>query len=219
MKKLYAIIGGLVGSVLIIWGLIFIAQGESYDLAIVDPAIGPNEAPILIEEFSDFECPACGANAPILKEALQEYPTQVKFVYKDFPLSSIHPQAREAAAGVLCAAQQGKFQEFHDGVFAEQSTWSGETGDITPYLATLVDEQGIDKAEWETCIASRQAKKAVDADFSEGRSRGVNSTPTFFLNGELVQTPQSVFQWIQLINTELEAQGLTPENALTADQE
>lgn len=208
MKKPMIIGGGILGAILITWGLIWLAQGESYQLSVLDPIIGDENAPVLIEEFSDFQCPACGAVAPVLKEALKNYTDEVKLSYKDFPLASIHPQARTAAAGALCAAQQDEFQSFHDALFENQSQWAEQGGDVREFMLGLVNTLGLDQQEWETCIDSRDVKKAIDADFEEGRSRGVNATPTFFVNGEQIQTPQSVFQWIQLIDGELEKQGI-----------
>ena len=218
MKKPIIIVGVILGLAVVSWVLILIARGQSYELSFVDPVLGSEDAPVLIEEFSDFQCPACAASAPIVKEALTNYPTQVKFVYKDFPLASIHPQARPAAIGVLCAAQQGKFEEFHDSIFENQADWTTGGGNIQDYMSNLVDENEINRQEWEACISSRDAKKAVDANFDEGRSRGVNSTPTFFVNGTQITPPQSVFQWIQAIDKALEEKGIEPENRSMNDE-
>ena len=191
-----------------------LARGGTYEIAIQDPGKGPDEAPVLIEEFSDFECPACRANYRTISDLISQYPTQVKFVYKDFPLP-IHNQAQEAARGVLCAAQQEKFIVFHDAVFEDQPNWSAHSGDVGDLLNVLVGQEGMNQDDFDACTSSRDVKKAISADLLEGQNRGVSSTPTFFINGKKLEGGKSLFEWIQLVNEELEKKGLTPENELT----
>lgn len=216
MNKLFVGILSVVGVLVLGWGLIFLARGEEYALAVIDPSFGSDDAPILIEEYSDFECPACAAAAPILKGALKEYPTQVKFVYNDYPINSIHAQAQPAAQAALCAAQQGKFFEFHDGIFGKQSEWTQTSSgsDVEPVLVALANENELNIEEWNTCRNSRTVRNVILDDFKEGVDRGVNATPSFFVNGERVNNPGSIFSWIKEINKALEAKGITPENAI-----
>jgi protein-disulfide isomerase len=202
----YLIGGAILVSAII---LFFLASAEGYTPSIIDPQVGPDDATVLIEEFSDFQCPACKQSAPLISGALEQFPDSVKFVYKDFPLS-IHDKARPAAAAVLCAAQQDKFKEFHDIVFANQETWSGHSSDpARDYFAEFASQLNLDLDEFDTCRESRDIRKLVQADMAEGLERGVNSTPSFFINGKKIDSnPTSVFGWIKLIEEELESQGI-----------
>lgn len=200
----------VIGLVIISGGLIILAQGGSYDLKTLSGTRGPEGAPILIEEYSSFQCPACKAAAPILAAALNDFPTQVRFEYKDFPLSQ-HANSRPAAAAALCAAQQDKFFEYHDRVFEDQSQWAG-SADSDSYFVNLAVELDLDINSWEECRNSRTVRQAIQDDVNEGTERGVDSTPTFFVNGNKIEAPTSVFGWIQALEKELERQGLTAEN-------
>lgn len=194
--------------------LYFFAQGGSYDLSQEDPFIGSQDAPVVIEEFSDFQCPFCAQASVTLKEVLNEFPTQVKLVYRDFPIPS-HQYARTAAKGALCAAQQDKFKDFHDELFANQEDWSTQQGGLTinRFMQDLVDQLELNAEDWQACFGSKDASNEVSSDFIEGQQRGINSTPSFFINGEQVTggTP-SLFGWIKLIEEELGKKGITPEN-------
>ncbi len=211
-KKFAYAAGGVVLAILAGIGLIFLARGSSYDLTVEDPVIGPADAPVVIEEFADFQCPACKQAATAVKEILEMYPTQVKVVYKDFPIPG-HQHARLVAAGALCAAQQGKFEAMYDKLFERQAEWSAMPREqVDALLVALASEEGMNIDEFNTCRASRTVRSEVDDDATEGIERTVNSTPTFFINGEKQVGVLTVFQFIQRINAELEKQGLTPEN-------
>ena len=222
MKKNVSVVLLLVGLLIIAALLMFLARGKGYTLTVFDPAIGSADAPILLEEFSDFECPACAAAAPVVKQVLAEYPNQIRFVYKDFPLSSIHLQAQKAAVGALCAAQQGKFIEIHDDLFAQQGVWASAQAasgsDVTAFLGELAVKHGLNVDDFNACIASRTARSQVSKDFNEGQKRAVDSTPSFFINGEKIENPGSVFQWIKLIDEKLTTMGITPENRVTIEE-
>lgn len=217
-KQVLITIAVIAGAVLIVGGLLFVARGTSYALTVLDPQKGPDDAPILVEEFSDFQCNACAAAYTIIKEVAKQYPNQVKFVYRDFPLPS-HFDARPAAVGALCAAQQGKFFEFHDRIFDEQAKWSAPDGDIDGLISDLVGEFELDRVDFELCQDSRDARNAVQKDVNEGTDLGVNATPTFFVGGEKIENPGSLFSWMKLIDLKLEEKGLTPENKVVADDE
>lgn len=212
-NKMLYIAGGLVLAVLVGVGLVFLARGSSYTLTVQNPEIGPAEAPVVIEEFADFQCPACKQAAVSLDEVLEMYPTQVKLVYRDFPIPG-HAHARLVAAAGLCAAQQDAFSRFYKTIFEKQDAWAAMPREqVDALLASIASELGINVEEFNTCRESRTARSEVDADANEGVSRGVTSTPTFFINGEKQVGVLTVFQWIQRINGVLEQKGLTPENA------
>lgn len=213
-KKLSMVVVGIVAVALVGYGLTMLASGSGYDLTVKDPFAGAADAPVVIEEFADFQCPACKVAATPIKEALKAYPTQVRFVYRDFPIPG-HEHARVAAAAGLCAAQQEKFKPFYETVYGEQDDWLGfDRAAFDAYLLSVAQkpELNLDLDSFNACRASRDAKREVENDYQEGISRSVDSTPTFFINGVKRSEVLSVFQWIQLINAELEKKGLQPEN-------
>lgn len=216
LKKGLVAGGVVLGLIAIAFVLILVARGGDYALTMTEPSIGPEDAPVLIEEFADYQCPACQASYKALKSLVSQYPTQVRFVYNDFPLP-IHDQAQKAARGVLCAGQQGKYWELHDAIFDQQTSWSTNGSDINDTFDGLVATQGLNKDDFDACYTSRNVRNAISEDLIEGQNRGVNSTPTFFVNGKKIQGGQSLFQWIQLVNEELSKKGLTPENSLNQD--
>lgn len=219
MKQQLKAILVVVAIVIIGGALLFLARTGGVDLVLKDPFVGVENAPIHIEEFSDFQCPACRAAAPIIKELVKQYPDQVKLTYRDFPLPS-HDEAKSAAVAALCAGQQGQFFEFHDRLFTGQSEWESTNTDIDPFINKLIADLGLDVAAMDTCRNSRQARSEVERDFDEGQERGVDSTPSFFVDGNKIQNPGSLFAWRQFIDDLLEEKGLsqpTEDSDETAD--
>ena len=154
---------------------------------------GPSDARVTIIEFSDFECSYCARfYNDAYKQILAAYPNDVKIIFKDFPLS-FHQQATPAAEAAECAGAQGKYWEYHDMLFEKQQEWSA--AGRTSYLAYAGD-LGLDVDAFTTCIDAREFKANVEADFREGRVKGVSGTPAFFVNDKLLTgaQPFSVFQ-------------------------
>ena len=137
---------------------------------------GPADAPVTVIEFGDFECPACGALHPILQH-VKENNSEVKFVYRHFPLTSIHPRARPAALAAEAAAAQGKFFEYHDQLYENQS----QLGDQD--FITHAEAIGLDVAAFEQALADGVGEDAVQQDVSDSAALGLRSTPTLFVNG------------------------------------
>ncbi|NPA26286.1 MAG: DsbA family protein [Chloroflexi bacterium] len=165
-----------------------------------DPALGPEDAPVTIIEFSDYQCPYCRRfREQTLDKILETYGDKVRFVYRDFPLESIHPYAVSAAIAAECADEQGKFWPFHDKLFE-----GGKFGDDV-YLQ-YAEELGLDVDEFARCIKEQRYLDEVMKDLQDGLEVGVRGTPTFFINGiPLVgAVPFSAFQ--QIIEQELQAQ-------------
>ncbi|MBI5733946.1 MAG: DsbA family protein [Candidatus Kerfeldbacteria bacterium] len=144
------------------------------------PYLGSNEAKVVIEEFSDFQCPACKAAQPLLKDIINTFGERIKLSYRHYPLVSIHTNAFRAALAVECANDQGKFWLYHDKLFSEQPALS--RSDLLSYAAGL----GLDSSQFTACLDSKAKTKIVRQDINEGDKRGVNSTPSFFLNGAKV---------------------------------
>lgn len=145
--------------------------------------IGSDSAKVKVVEFSDLECPACLAAEPYVKKLITTYPdqNQIQVIYRHFPLPQ-HTHSRQVAALAEAAGKQGKFWEMHDKLFDTQSQWSGMT-DATPFFMDLVKQLDLDADKIKQAMEENAIKAIIDNDASEGRSLGVNQTPTFFING------------------------------------
>ena len=162
--------------------LFFVACTKS-DAVSTRPATGNPNATVVVDEFADLQCPACkGAYEKITKPILEKYGKDIKFVFKHFPLRSIHRFAMDAAEMSECAADQGKFWEFVDTDYANQEKLSFES------LVKWAGDVGIDKTAAERCWKSHKKRNLVLNDYKEGRAKGVEGTPTYFVNGQKVDT-------------------------------
>jgi predicted DsbA family dithiol-disulfide isomerase len=162
-------------------------------------AKGPADAPIQLIEFSDFHCPFCKRVEPTIAQLLKKYEGKIRFVYKDFPLDSLHPQARAAAEAARCAGEQGKFWEFHGKVYGGASDASPAT------MQAYAKDVGLDAAAFETCRSTRKFQSQVQADVAEGTKFGVTGTPAFFINGRFLSGAQPLEAFVKIIDEELQA--------------
>lgn len=138
---------------------------------------GKKDADIVIVEYGDYQCPYCGAAYPVLKEMMTKYGKQIKFVFRNFPLSEMHQYARPAAIVAEAAALQGKFWEMHDAIYENQRILS------EPFLLQLVEKLELDPHQFNVDIKKSELAAKVDSDFESGILSGVNGTPSFFVNG------------------------------------
>ena len=158
------------------------------------PTRGPENAPVTLVEFSDFQCPYCGRVQPVLQKIRETYKDQVKLVYKDFPLPQIHPQAPKAAEAARCAREQDKYWDYHDRLFQDAK-------DLTPdKLKRYAADLQLDTAAFGACLDSGKYAAAVRQDMAQGAELGVNSTPSFFVNGRFLSGAQPFSAFQALIN-------------------
>jgi protein-disulfide isomerase len=164
---------------------------------VIDPAelarvqgisLGRADAPVVIYEFADFQCPGCGQFAsftsPLVKERLID-PGLVRLVYYDFPLP-IHPNAFLASRAGRCANEQERFWEYHDVLYARQPTWSS-LGNPIDFFVELAEELGIDDDAFESCLRSDRYQEEISRNIQLGQMLGVGGTPTLFVNMQRVQ--------------------------------
>ena len=145
------------------------------------PFRGPDNAPVTVVEFTDYECPFCARHFQVTYPGLlSEYEGTLKYVIRNFPLSSIHPQAQRAAEAAECAEEQGRFWEYHDLLFQRAPALAIEN--LTAYAA----EVGLDTERFEDCLESGHKADVVAEDLEDGLSYGVTGTPSFFINGRRV---------------------------------
>jgi protein-disulfide isomerase len=157
---------------------------------------GPPEAPVVIVEFSDFQCPYCRNALSNLEKVLTAYPKEVRLVYRHFPIERLHPQARLAAQAAECAGAKGRFWPYHDRLF-DQADLSLQK------LKELAQGMGLDLPSFEQCLNDEWARTRVTQDVEAGTRVGVSGTPTFFINGRLLVGAQPFEAFKTVIEEEL----------------
>lgn len=141
-----------------------------------DHAQGNLNSDLVIVEYGDYQCPYCGAAYPVLKELMKEFGGQVKFVFRNFPLSEMHQYARPAAIAAEAANLQGKFWEMHDAIYENQQNLNENL------LMTLAEKLELNMPQFEKDLQKVELENKVDSDFESGIMSGVNGTPSFFVN-------------------------------------
>lgn len=163
------------------------------------PSMGTKGAPVVLVEFSDFQCPYCKAEAQELrKNLLQAYPTQVRLYFKTFPLEQLHPWAKAAAIASRCVYKQNPdaFWAYHDWIFEHQAEITPETL-RDKVLGWAKDEKGIDSMQLQQCMDAKATENQVNEDQLEGQKLEVNGTPTLFVNGRRIS---NTIDWASLKN-------------------
>jgi protein-disulfide isomerase len=138
---------------------------------------GPGDAAVTLVEYGDYECPYCGAAYPIVKRIQRKMGDQLRFVFRNFPITTSHPHADAAAETAEAAAAQGRFWEMHDRLFENQRRLTG------PDLRSYAEAIGLDLERFDDELAQHAYAARVREDFMSGVRSGVNGTPTFFING------------------------------------
>jgi len=155
-----------------------------------DPTIGNPNAPITIIEFSDFQCPFCARfHVETLPLIMNEYINegQVKLVFRDFPIQSIHPNALPASFASECANDQGEFKEMHDKLFENQKKWSNQNLDnVMITFNQYASEIGLEQEIFDSCLKNGKHIEEIQKDLEEGRIYGITGTPGFFIGNEQV---------------------------------
>lgn len=167
-----------------------------------DPSVGPSEAPITIVEFSDFQCPYCKKSASDLKELLRIYGHRIRLVYRDYPGPN-HPYAKPAAEAAQCAGEQGKFWEYHDVLFDQQTAGKGWD------FFQVAKELGLQEQSFAECMNSHRFSEEVVKDLQDGIALGVTSTPTFFVNGRPLVGAHPIADFQKLIDPLLKGSPLS----------
>jgi protein-disulfide isomerase len=161
------------------------------------PRRGPASAPVTIVEFSDYQCPFCKRAQATLAQIASRYGDRVAFVFKDYPLDDLHPQARSASEAARCAGDQGKFWAYHDLLFASSPAFAGDA------LKTAAEKVGLNPEAFETCLQSKKNAAKVESDRQQGENLGVNGTPAFFVNGIGLSGALPLAEFVRVIDAEL----------------
>lgn len=159
---------------------------------IADHTKGSETNKILFIEYGDYQCPSCGGAHPNLNALMEEYGDSITFVFRNFPLTSIHPNARAAGAVAEAAGLQGKFWEMHDMLYERQSDWSSlDASKRTTMFNNYAEGLNLDMTKFAEDIAAANVNKKINFDMALGKSVDVSATPSFFLNGEKVDDETS----------------------------
>lgn len=160
---------------------------------------GSKDAKVEIVEFSDFQCPACGAEEPEVAKVRDFYGDKIAFYYRHFPLDNVHPFALPAAKAAEAAGKQNKFWEMHDAIFANQKNLNKDI------FKKLAGDLGLDVAKFEADSASQEIADRVNRDKNDAIGKKVNSTPTFFINGQKLEGGGISFEeWQKIIEPKLQ---------------
>ena len=164
-----------------------------------DHSLGPETALVTLVEYGDYQCPACGEAYPIVKELLDRLGSRVRFVFRNFPLATVHPHAEGAAAAAEAAGAQGQFWAMHDVLFENQEALGGEA--LVGYASAL----GLDESRFVGELTEHVHAARVREDFVGGVRSGVNGTPTFFINEGRHDGPFGLESLLEAVEVEIAA--------------
>jgi protein-disulfide isomerase len=167
------------------------------------PSMGPPKAPVLVVEFSDYQCPACRQAHETVRQVRDIFKDQVRWVFKDFPLRR-HKDSKKAAEAARCAAEQGKFWDYQNLLFTSQEELNQDR------LEKYAEGLGLDRGQFGQCLSSEKYKAAVEKDMEDGKNIGVDSTPTYVLNGKIAVGGPPLEQFKSMIEGELNVTKRTP---------
>ncbi len=167
-----------------------IASDQSGNIS--DNVSGKTDSKVILIEYADYQCPGCAGVYPTVQSVTEEYADRIAFVFRNFPLTTIHPNAKAAAATSEAAGLQGKFWEMHDKVYRGQSSWSNLSESArVEFFANYAKDLNLDINKFNEDIISKSVSSKISFDLAVGKKAKVDSTPTFFLNG--VKLEQSVW--------------------------
>jgi protein-disulfide isomerase len=181
-----------------------------------DNVFGLKTSKVILIEYGDFQCPGCGTAHPRIKALTETYKDKVAFVFRNFPLTTRHPNARAAAGAVEAAGLQGKYWEMHNLMFETQSAWENLTGtERSDIFVSYAKDLGLDTTKFTTDMASEDVGQKISFDQSIGNKIGVNSTPTFYLAGTQLESDvwSDDAKLTAAIDAELKKVGVTPPTA------
>ncbi len=150
-----------------------------------DHVLGKEDSKVILIEYGDFQCPSCGSAHPNVVSLMEEYGDRVAFVFRNFPLVSIHPNARAAAAAAEAAGLQDKYWDMHNWIFENQSSWSSlDSSQRTEAFISYAEQFGLNAETFTTDLASSNVNRKISFDQALGSKKGADATPAFYLNGE-----------------------------------
>ena len=164
-------------------------DGEDRNGNITDHIIGNKDSKVIIIEYGDYQCPGCATAAPKARAVAEKYKDNVTLIFRNFPISTSHPNARAAAAAAEAAGFQGKFWEMHDLIYTNQDAWAqSSVKDRSDVFLDYARRLELKEDQFKTDLSDTQITKKINFDVAIGRKQGVTGTPSFYINGETVQS-------------------------------
>ncbi|HRJ06002.1 MAG TPA: DsbA family protein [Candidatus Saccharibacteria bacterium] len=193
-----------------------ILSGTAKSGDIGDHVKGTKDSKVVLIEYGDFQCPGCEAAYPVVKSLAEKYGDKIAIVFRNFPLTNAHPNARAASAAAEAAGLKGKFWEMHDKLFENQSEWAdASTSERGKFFERYATEIGLDGNEFTTSLGSQSGRlnQKISFDQALGRKIKVDGTPAFFLNGAKLAADKvsSEESFSKVIEAEMEKQGISTE--------
>lgn len=203
-KKAWIIFAAI--CVVVLGGLVFLSRGNQVDVSkvedlkivaaseqngnIADHTFGTTAGKAVLIEYGDFQCPACGSAFPILKSLTEEFKEDLTFIFRNNPLTSLHPNARAASAAAEAAGLQGKYWEMHDILYQQQDTWGNAAIDKRlSYFEGYAKQIGVkDMDKFKTDMSSERVGDKINFDLALGKKVGVSGTPTILLDGKKIES-------------------------------
>lgn len=192
--------------------------GTQTDIAIgtADHTLGNPNASVQLVEYADFQCPGCAAFHPIVKQLMKDYADKVYYAYRYFPLPQ-HPHAKIMADAAEAASKQGKFFEMHDLIFSNQTSWT-TLSSVNQIISGYATKLGLNTTQFQADMSAKATKDRIESDYQGGVAYGVNSTPSFFVNGVKIALPKSLADFKSVIDqAALSAKATTNGTSTTAN--
>ena len=159
---------------------------------------------VVLIEYGDFQCPACGQYYPVVKQLKEQYKGKVTFQFRHLPLTEIHQNALISSRAAEAAGLQGKFFEMHDKLYEGQQTWSSSTNP-TPIFEGYAQALGLDMNKFREDMRSEQVNDTIQADRAEAKKQNYQSTPTFVLDGKKIENPESMQEFTKVLDDAIAA--------------
>jgi protein-disulfide isomerase len=162
---------------------------------------------VQLVEFGDYQCPACGAAHPNVKQIMKEYDGKVTFYFRNFPLNQIHPNANLAANAAEAAGAQGKFWEMHDKLYISQKEWEKlANNEAQTKFVEYAEQLKLDSNKFKLAVSNKELQDIIDQDVADGTALDINGTPSFFVNGKQVTSGFSYANLRDAVEEALKAQ-------------
>jgi len=179
------------------------SKGTVPAVSAADKKLGDQQAPVVLTEYADFQCPSCKAADPILKQLLSEYQGKVVLIYRNFPLIQIHSTALLAATAAEAANLQGKFWEMHDALYQNQAIWADKSN-ADEIFASFAQSLGLNIEKFKSDMHSAEIQGKIKSDYDEAIRLNLDHTPTFAINGKIVANPSDYQGYKDLVEEALQ---------------
>ncbi len=207
---------GVIAAIIIIFVGIFMLNGNKSDggskssnaSALTQHTLGKGTSGVTLLEYGDYQCPFCGDYHPTIQQVVAKYGDQIKFQFRNFPLTSVHRNAFAAARAAEAAALQNKFWEMHNLLYETQSQWSAAS-DPTTFFNQFAQQLGLNVAKFKKDYGSNQVNDAINADMAKGTELKITGTPTFFINDKQTQISNSLESFQKVIDAAIAKQSTT----------